>query len=134
MLKLIKWMRNYNITHHNILEFKGLDIQTICDNNNNNNNNNKNDSISKYVKKKFTLNNKINQDDWVAADGFRDKSMFDVFMKIYDPAKKYFIYAHEYQIHLLLLKTYQLIHLLLSRICSIDLFGPKFNLAMKQMI
>ena len=92
MLGLIKWMRKYNLKWGNILEFKGLDIQSIC------NNPNKKDLIATYVKNKNRANNRVDQDDWVVADGFRDKSMFGVFMKIYDPAKKYFLYAHNYHI------------------------------------
>lgn len=92
MLKLIKWMRQYNLDNNNILEFRGLDVQSICDGIN------VNDPIAKYAKRKFYANEKVDQDDWVAADGFRDKSMFDIFMKIYNPRKKYFIYAHNYHI------------------------------------
>ena len=92
MLKLIIWMRKFNIIHDNILEFHGLDIQYICANNNNNS------TLTNFAKKKFKENNKIDQDDPVAADGYRDKSMFDIFMKIYHPSKKYFLYMHNYHI------------------------------------
>jgi erythromycin esterase len=90
---LIKWMRQYNQDHNNILEFKGIDIQKIC-----HNYNDKNDLVAKYVKKLNKQNDKINQDDWVEADGFRDRSMFNVFMNFYDRNKKYFLYAHNYHI------------------------------------
>lgn len=93
LLKLIKWMRKYNMQNGNILEFKGIDIQTICDNYQN-----KNDKVANYVRSKINANTHIDQDNWVEADGFRDKSMFGVFMKIYDPRKKYFFYAHNYHI------------------------------------
>lgn len=93
MLKLIKWMRRYNMENGNILEFRGLDVQEICDGYLN-----AKDPIAKYVRQKVHANEKVDQDDWVAADGFRDKSMFGVFMKIYRPKKKYFIYAHNYHI------------------------------------
>lgn len=92
MLNLIKWMRSYNQEHDNVLEFRGLDIQSICDGDYSQ------DPIARYAKRKFYDNEKVDQDDWVAADGFRDKSMFGVFMKIYDPSKRYFIYAHNYHI------------------------------------
>ena len=93
MLFLIRWMRKYNMRNNNILEFRGLDIQYLCYDYTNNN-----DEAAKIAKNKFNLNKKIDQDDWVKADGFRDKSMYNVFMKIYDPNKKYFIYAHNYHI------------------------------------
>jgi len=91
MLKLIEWMKKYNIKYRNILEFRGIDIQSLCKSN-------KSDKIAEFAKKKNRLNKKVDQDNWVKADGYRDKSMFDVFMKIYDPSKKYFIYAHNYHI------------------------------------
>jgi erythromycin esterase-like protein len=93
MLNLIKWMRKYNIKHGTVLEFKGIDIQTIC-----NNSHNKNDPVANYTKRKSDANNNVDQDNWVVADEFRDKSMFGVFMKIYDPLKKYFFYAHNYHV------------------------------------
>lgn len=93
MLKLVKWMRKYNKNNGNILEFHGIDIQSVCDGYHNTN-----DGIAKYVEKKFLENGSVDQDDWVVADGFRDRSMYGVFMKIYNPKKKYFIYAHNYHI------------------------------------
>ena len=101
MLGLIKWMRKYNLKHNlasrgTILEFKGLDIQSICDLRGNNNHNK--DPVATYVKNKNRANNRVDQENWVVADGFRDKSMFGVFMKIYDLTKKYFLYAHNYHI------------------------------------
>ena len=91
MLKIIMWMRKYNQQTNNKIEFHGIDIQAICDDY-------PNKSIAKYVKKLHNKNQKVDQDDWTEADGFRDESMFNVFMKIYDPTKKYFIYAHNYHI------------------------------------
>lgn len=77
MLDLIKWMRQYNVKNNNVLEFKGVDTQYICK---------KYKSKSKINKFVNTLvnNNKIS----------RDVKMFKVFMKFYNPKKKYFLYAH----------------------------------------
>jgi erythromycin esterase-like protein len=77
ILNLIKWMREYNKTHKNKLEFKGVDCQVIC------NDYKSNSKINKFVTN-IVKSKKKN----------RDKSMFDIFMKIYNPNKKYFIYGH----------------------------------------
>lgn len=96
MLDLIIWMRKYNIKHNNILEFYGLDIQYICHNISPNN------SINDMVEE----NNMIDQNNDIVADNFRDKSMYKVFMMIYQQQKqenyptdrKYFLYMHNYHI------------------------------------
>lgn len=93
MFKLIKWMRKYNKENNNVLEFHGIDVQSIClaydptD-----------DPVAKFVEKKCNQNLKVDQSSWVKADAFRDKSMFEVFMQLYDPSKKYYIHAHNYHI------------------------------------
>ena len=102
MLKLIKWMRQYNKKHNNILEFKGIDIQTTCDAydayDRVNKYNAKKDKIPFMIEKIAQINDTIDQfdDDWVKADGFRDKSMYEVFMEFYDKDKKYFMIAHNF--------------------------------------
>ena len=93
MLFLIRWMRKYNLKHNNVLDFKGIDIQYIC-----HDYRNRKDTIAKFVHKQDNTNKTVDQDDWVEADGFRDQSMFRVFMQFYDPSKKYFVYAHNYHI------------------------------------
>lgn len=97
LLKLIKWMRKYNAQNGNILEFKGIDIQSLCEDDNDNNDYNNaeiDDPIAFFVKKKFRKDNKIDKTDWIKYYSYRDKAMFEVFNQIYDPTKKYFIYAH----------------------------------------
>ena len=102
MYHFLGWMRKYNKMHNNVLEFKGVDVQF---------------ANSKYVKSKtgngciagkldkfVTFANKImlllqiaydkNPDDEMAGFELRDKLMFKMFMKMYEPGKKYFIYAH----------------------------------------
>lgn len=93
MLKLISWMKKYNKNNGNILNFHGLDVQNICKDHLF-----KNDSIFKYVQRLNRVNHYIDQDNWVEADGFRDKSMFNVFKRIYNPDTKYFLYAHFYHV------------------------------------
>ena len=87
MLKLIIWMRNYNVKHNNILEFKGLDMQCIC-----NDYDDSNDEVAKYVKNQARSYLDVDHDDNVEADGTRDKIMYRTFIKIYRPGIKYFIY------------------------------------------
>lgn len=91
MFHLIEWMKHYNVTHGANLTFVGIDIQRLCSNNTN-------QKMQRFVHQKYLKNETINQDDWVQADGFRDQSMFEVFMKIYDKHQKYFLYAHNYHI------------------------------------
>lgn len=97
MLGLIEWMKEYNLRNDNKnkLEFKGIDIQYIYTDYKN-----RSDNVAKYVKKLMNKKDKMVSKIYLKSDGyddisrFRDKSMFDVFMKIYDPNKKYFIFAH----------------------------------------
>lgn len=95
MLELINWMREYNLNldnkSNNKLEFKGMDIQSLCKKI-------RNDPVDDFVDYLNFLNNHVDQNEWVIADGFRDLSMFQVFMKYYDLTKKYFIYAHNYHV------------------------------------
>lgn len=90
MYKLIKWMREYNKKHNNKLEFVGIDIQfdTGFDTRDN-----VILFVNKLIKKYQDLvnNKKFN---YLEIYNFRDKYMFEVFMKLYDPLKKYFIWAH----------------------------------------
>lgn len=92
LLGLIKWMRKWNGTHtkQHRLEFRGIDVQSLCDS--------KVDKVTVLVQKRNRAFNRVDQEDWVKADGFRDKSMFDVFMQFYDPNRKYFLFAHNYHI------------------------------------
>lgn len=76
MRNLIKWIRKWNISHFkNKIEFKGIDFQYTCDNKSKSN-------INKFIEN--LQRKKID----------RDKGMFQIFMKFYDPSKKYFIYGH----------------------------------------
>lgn len=75
MYNLIKWMKNYNKRNGNILEFIGIDLQYYNE-----------DVITKmdeYAYKLFN-NNRIE----------RDEKMFKLFVKMFNPRNKYFIYAH----------------------------------------
>ena len=95
LVKLIEWMRKYNAKHDNILEFIGVDITNIC-------RDMPKDDVAKFVEKaqvKFSeLNNKPDQYEdskyEEESSNFRDKSMFDLFMKLYKDNKKYFILMH----------------------------------------
>jgi erythromycin esterase-like protein len=85
MYDLINWMREYNKTHNNILEFRGIDIQfdsgfSLP-----------NDKLNAYVKKIIKKYQKLKEQN---TTNFRDKNMFDLFMKFYESNKRYFIWAH----------------------------------------
>jgi erythromycin esterase-like protein len=80
ILNLIKWMRKYNNKNESKLEFIGIDCQKI---------NNKIKTkciVIKYIDKIIKEHN-VNKKD-------RDLCMYNIFMKIYKPEKKYFLYAH----------------------------------------
>lgn len=93
MLNLVKWMRRYNIKNDNKLEFKGIDIQSVCLDYDG-----KNDDMTNIVKNIYKKYEKVDQENWIEADGARDKSMYQVFLKIYDPSKKYFMVAHNFHL------------------------------------
>ena len=91
MRKMIKWMKRYNEKNDGILEFRGIDVQTMSEDYIV-----KNDTVT-YVEK---IINKLNlayesSTDEMAGFEIRDKAMFKMFMKIYDANKKYFFYAHQ---------------------------------------
>ena len=95
MLNLIEWMKEYNTNFNSKLEFKGIDIQYICDDYN------IKDAINDYIKKinkKYKLIQEktkgLSDIEQGESINYRDKCMFKVFMKIYNPNKKYFIFAH----------------------------------------
>tara|TARA_B110000037_G_C16998551_1_gene456106 strand:- start:156 stop:1031 length:876 start_codon:yes stop_codon:yes gene_type:complete len=86
ILNLIKWMRKYNINNNNILEFKGIDCQSICDKYKSNS------IINNFVikcNKKYLKYKNYNE---------RDLIMFKIFMKLYNKTKKYFLYFHMYHL------------------------------------
>ena len=93
ILNLVKWMRQYNMKHDNKLEFKGIDCQYTI------NNYKRNTKIDKYV---YNMNESYNKLDlsnnetknWKKRDLF----MYNIFMKIYDKSKKYFLWFHNYHI------------------------------------
>lgn len=76
MAKLINWMKKNN--NNSNLKFLGIDIQYDCDI--------QPDPTTEYIKKSRPNQTK----DFM----YRDKMMFDVFVKNYDPNEKYFICAH----------------------------------------
>lgn len=92
MHKLLIWMKKYNEANNNLLEFKGIDVQSKSPDYD------AKDDISIYaeniVNKLNALNDTINSESGEDCFSLRDKSMFEIFMKIYDPNKKYFIHAH----------------------------------------
>lgn len=94
MLGLIKWMRKYNIENGNKLRFYGVDIKFNC-----RDYCREDDEIMDFVgekiKNQIKLDDNSNQEDINKAINYRDKGMFEVFMKIYNPDKKYFLYAHQ---------------------------------------
>ena len=94
LLGLIKWMRKWNATHSrkDQVEFKGIDVQTLCETGT------KADAVTAFVQRRNRSFNRVDQEDWVKADGFRDKAMFDVFMQFYDPNRRYFLFAHNYHV------------------------------------
>jgi erythromycin esterase-like protein len=78
-IKLLKWLRKYNIKTNNKISMIGIDCQYWCSKY-------KSESkISKYVKRKIKNNKKKNE---------RDKNMYDIFMKQHRESKKYIILAH----------------------------------------
>ena len=99
-VKLIKWMRKYNKKHNNILEFYGVDINYICKDYTIEN------EITIFIKEAQIKSMKLSgfdvetgtykntENEEYESDNFRDKSMFDIFMKICDDSKKYFILMH----------------------------------------
>lgn len=102
ILNLIKWMKKYNKENNNILEFKGIDINYICPDYNK-----QTDQIAELAKNLHNMRQELESKRNIEFDdpniflskneiddsNFRDKSMFKIFMKLYDPSKKYFIFA-----------------------------------------
>ena len=96
LVRLIKWMRKYNDKHNNILDFHGVDINRICEDYM------IEDDITSFIKGAVIKNRELSNFDYeknpkyekCEIDNFRDKSMFDIFMKIYNNNKKYFILMH----------------------------------------
>lgn len=93
MVELVHWMKNYNLMLQSDkkLQFKGVDVQSLCGPI-------IEDKTNLLVANLHMLNNEIDQDNWVLADGFRDLAMYNVFMNFYDEKEKYFIYAHNYHV------------------------------------
>lgn len=86
ILNLIKWMRKYNKLNNNKLEFKGIDCQYLC------NKYKSKSKINKYVNKihnKYIKNKNYNK---------RDEYMYNIFIKLFNRKKKYFLYFHMYHI------------------------------------
>ena len=100
LVRLIKWMRKYNKKHNNILDFYGVDINYSCKDYS------IKDEIITFIEKVEIRNRELLGFDIKTStfkntpyeiyesDNFRDKSMFDIFMKIYNDSKKYFILMH----------------------------------------
>lgn len=80
ILNLIIWMRKYSKKYKIELNFKGIDFQFKCENYKGST------KIDKFVNNLVCKYNKISKK--------RDYYMFKIFMKFYDPSKKYFLYAH----------------------------------------
>ena len=86
--KVLEWIKKYNIKNNNKISIIGIDIQVSC---------------PKY-KSKSQLNNYVNTliekydtipySNNIKRLNFRDKSMFEVFMKQYNKNKKYLIFGH----------------------------------------
>lgn len=105
LVELFEWMKKYNEKHNNVLSFCGIDYLLASDNEMAKNNVTNDDTIN-YIKETVTKHNKKykwNENTYqydspkyknFNGDNFRDKIMFDIFMKFYDPSNKYFIYMH----------------------------------------
>lgn len=90
MSNFIRWMKTYNENNDNKLSFMGIDVQFI-----DSDYKIKNDVtiyIDNIINELDNLPN--NETDEMCGFELRDEAMFNVFMKIYDPTKKYFLYFH----------------------------------------
>jgi len=89
LVQLIKWMKKYNLENNNQLEFKGVDIAFVVPEYSPSN-----DPVSLYIKKLTEMKPKYSFEEDYKNHNYRDAAMFEIFMKIYDRTKKYFIMMH----------------------------------------
>lgn len=84
-VSLLTWIRKYNIKNNNKISIVGIDCQYTCSKYKSQS------EINNYVN---TLVQKFNKIDESKSTDFRDKSMYNIFMKQYNKNKKYLIFAH----------------------------------------
>ena len=87
-VSLLKWLRNYNIKNNNKISIIGIDCQYTCPKYKSNSN------INKYVNTLVKKLNKIPYSNSLKELNFRDKCMYEIFMKQYNKNKKYLIFSH----------------------------------------
>ena len=87
-VSLLKWLRNYNIKNNNKISIIGIDCQYTCPKYKSKS------EINKYVNTLIKKLNKIPYSNSLKSLNFRDKCMYEIFMKQYNKNKKYLIFAH----------------------------------------
>ena len=87
-VSLLKWLRNYNIKNNNKISIIGIDCQHTCPKYKSKS------EINKYVNTLIKKLNKIPYSNPLDRANFRDKCMYEIFMKQYNKNKKYLIFAH----------------------------------------
>jgi len=87
-ISLLKWLKNYNIKNNNKISIIGIDCQDICPKYKSKS------KINDYVNTLIQKLNKIPYSNNQKRLNFRDKCMYEIFMKQYNKNNKYLIFGH----------------------------------------
>lgn len=88
-VKLLKWLNKYNKINNNKISIIGIDCQGSCPKYKSNSKTTK--YVNTIIKKYNNLNSSSNNN---IQTNYRDKSMYNIFMKQYLPYKKYLLLGH----------------------------------------
>lgn len=83
---LLEFLKRYNVKHNNCVSILGIDCQHVCPIYDSNS------EMNTYVNRVIEKYDELT--DTKDKANYRDKCMFDIFMRLYDREKKYVIFAH----------------------------------------